>query len=231
MLVPRKRNVERTGLSLPHLLHHQGAAVILATNSAAALKASALAVLWRGHDEDQVVDPSCNVDWLRQASEEARNGANEAAERAACGLLTKLTSREPENETVNHNPAQALVATPLTCGRSAPIDQRVDPGHLVGLARTPRRDDGPSDRAKLAAAPGPERQVVGVGNVDREVEVALVQRAAELRCGGIRNPPVGLELVSKAGVRYEPVEGRCTLGDSTTRLKQNGHAVVPGHIQ
>ncbi len=33
----RKRNVERTGLSLPHLLHLQGAAVILATNSAAAL--------------------------------------------------------------------------------------------------------------------------------------------------------------------------------------------------
>ncbi len=71
----RKRNVERTGT---HLLHLQGAAVILATNSAAALKASALAVLWRGHDEDQVVDPSCHVDWLRQVSEEARNGTNEA---------------------------------------------------------------------------------------------------------------------------------------------------------
>jgi hypothetical protein len=52
------------------------------------------------------------VDWLRQASEEARNGTNKAAERAACGFLTKLTSSEPENETVNHNSAEVLVANP-----------------------------------------------------------------------------------------------------------------------
>ncbi len=86
-------------------------------------------MLWRGHDEDQVVDPSCIVYWLRQASEEARHSTDEAAKRASCGLLTKLTSSEPENEAVNHNSAQVLVAVPLARGRRAPIDQRVDPGH------------------------------------------------------------------------------------------------------
>ncbi len=85
-------------------------------------------MLWRGHDEDQVVDPSCNVDWLRQASEEARHGTDEAAERASCDLLTELRSSEPGNETVNHNSAQVLVATPLARGLLAPIDsdQSVD---------------------------------------------------------------------------------------------------------
>jgi hypothetical protein len=45
-----------------------------------------------GHDEDQVVDPGCDVDRVRQPSEEASHGANKAAERApwqAANLKTK----------------------------------------------------------------------------------------------------------------------------------------------
>jgi hypothetical protein len=67
------------------------------------------------------------VNRLRQASEEASHGSDKAAERAPSGLLAELTGSEPENETVNQNSAQVLVATPLARGRRAPIDQRVDP--------------------------------------------------------------------------------------------------------
>ena len=113
-------------------------------------------------NEDQVVNPGSHVNRLRQASEEASHCSDKAAVRAYCGLLAELAGIEPENETVNQISAQILVATPLARRRRAPIDQRVDPGHLVGLARPPRCDDRQSDRAKLAAAPSPEGQVVSV---------------------------------------------------------------------
>jgi hypothetical protein len=47
--------------------------------------------------------------------------------------------------------------------------------------------------------------MVRVRDVDREVEVAPVERAAELCCCGVRDPPVGLKLVgpgeSESGIR------------------------------
>ena len=57
----RKRDDEQTGLSLPQLLHLQSATAALLARRAATLEAGAFAVLWRGHDEDQIVDPDCDV--------------------------------------------------------------------------------------------------------------------------------------------------------------------------
>mmetsp|Transcript_41415 Transcript_41415/g.86544 ORF Transcript_41415/g.86544 Transcript_41415/m.86544 type:complete len:320 (+) Transcript_41415:1817-2776(+) len=145
-------------------------------------------------------------------------------------LLAELAGCESENETVNQDSAQILVAATSARRRRAPVDQRVDPGYLVGLARPPRRDDRPPDRAELAAAPDLECQVIGVGDVDGEMKVAPVQRTAELRCGGVRDSPIRIELVGEASVRDEPIERRRALGDCTAGLQQDGHAVVPCHI-
>ena len=192
-----KRDVERAGLRLPHLLHLKSAAIILPAHLAAALEASAFAVLRRGHDEDEVVNPRCNVYRLRQASKETSHCTDDAAERAPSGLLAKLAGGESENETVNQDSAQILVAATTARRRCAPADQRVDPSGFVGLARPAGRDDGPPDRAKLTAALGPECQVVDFGDVDGEMKVATVQRTAELRCGGVRNSPIKIEPVER----------------------------------
>jgi hypothetical protein len=74
-----------------------------------------------GHDEDQVVDPGCDVDRVRQPSEEASHGANKAAKRAPSGLLTKLAGGESENETVNQDSAQVLIAATSARGRRAAV--------------------------------------------------------------------------------------------------------------
>jgi hypothetical protein len=68
-------------------------------------------------------------------------------------------------------------------------------------------DDRPLDRPQLPAASSPEGEVICVRDVDREVEVAPVECAAELSCGGVRDPPVRVELVSEscAGVRDQAV--------------------------
>ncbi len=98
------------------------------------------------------------------------------------------------------------------------------------LARPPRRDNLPQDRAELAAAPDPEGQVIRIGDFDGEMKVTPIQRTAELRCGVVRNSPIGIELVGEASVRDEPTKPRRTLGDGSTGLQQDGHAVIPCHV-
>ena len=99
-----KRDVERAGLRLPHLLHLKSAAIILPAHLAAAPEASAFTVLWRGHDEDEVVNPRCNVYRLRQASKETSHCTDDAAERVpavswpnwqAANLKTKPSIKSP----------------------------------------------------------------------------------------------------------------------------------------
>jgi hypothetical protein len=72
--------------------------------------------------------------------------------------------------------------------------------------------------------------VVCVRDVDREVEVAPVERAAELIGGGVRDPPVGVGLVSESGVCDQAIERRRSLGYGAARLQQNGHPVVPRDV-
>ncbi len=104
------------------------------------------------------------MDRVRQPSEEASHGANKAAERAPGGLLTELAGGESKNETFNQDSAQVLIAATLTRGRRAAVYQRVDPRRLIGPTWSSRRDLPPD---RLAAAPSPKCQVVGVRDVSQ----------------------------------------------------------------
>ena len=94
------------------------------------------------------------------------------------------------------NPLRSL-STPVAIRGRAAVHHSINPQHLVGLPRPPGRNDWPLDRTQLAAAPGPQRQMVGVRNIDGEVNVAPVERAAELGGGGVRDAPIRVQLGPK----------------------------------
>ena len=72
--------------------------------------------------------------------------------------------------------------------------------HVISFGRPDPRDENPqsahsegrSEGRLLATAIGPQREMVGVRDVDGEVKVATVERVAELSSRGVRDPPVAV---------------------------------------
>ena len=105
-----------------------------------------------------------------------------------------------ENVAIDDESAEVFVAPSLTGRRVTAVDQRVDPGDLIQLPGPARRDDRPPAEPRLPTTTSPQGKVTRIRDVNGEVNVAAVHRAAQLRSGSVRDPPVRMELVGEAGI-------------------------------
>ncbi len=127
------------------------------------------------HGEVQVIDPCCYVYRGGQASEVPGNGHDQAVERAARGLLAKLTRGKAEEVTVQGNATHVLVTTAEARVRCAADHVAVDPGDLAVTGH-----HWPSTWAEDAPTAGEDGEVIRVLEVSAPGEVPEVQRSGQI---------------------------------------------------
>ena len=93
-----------------------------------------------------------------QPGEEASDGADDGAERAAGRHLPELTRSEPKHMPVDYDVAQVLVATSSARGRNAAVDHPSIHVTSLGCPGVNR----PLVRLQLAPATSPQRQVIRI---------------------------------------------------------------------